>query len=302
MKIAVFLNLVRWKNLLLITYVFILLKFQFFKVFNTKTNLTDFQFFLLLFSVLAIMAAGYIINDIFDIKTDEINKPNKVIVSRLISVEKAQNWYKILNVIGIGLGIILCLKIEKPTYSFIFICASLLLYYYSKKLKKIPFIGNLTIAFLISFSIFILAIFEMNVVEKSEINNFSFYSILILSGFAFIINIIREIVKDIEDVNGDNTLNLKTLPIIFGRKRIQYLASIFCLIPIGFLAYIILIFNETYKFLTIYLLFFSLIPLLYIFIKLRSVKKKKEFHQLSSLLKIIMFLGINSLLILSIFN
>ena len=156
MAILAFFKLIRWKNLLLIIYVQVLLKFLIFTSFNISTNLSFIQFIVLLISILLITSAGYIINDIYDLKTDLINKPKKVIVTKQFSIAKAQQLYLFLNASGIILGIGLSLNIEKPSYSFIFIGASLLLYYYSKKFKSKPLIGNLIISFLITISILIL--------------------------------------------------------------------------------------------------------------------------------------------------
>ena len=123
--------------------------------------------------------------------------------------------------------------------------------------------------------------------------------IFVLSFFAFILNLIREIIKDIEDVNGDKTLNLKTLPILIGRKRTQIITSYLCLIPIGLLLFLIYNYSSNYKLTMLYLLLATLIPLLIVAIKLQRAEKKSEFYKLSSLLKIIMFLGITVLLIIS---
>ena len=302
MSLTVYFKLIRWKNLLLVTYIFLIIKLLFFPSFYVETMLTGFQFFILLLSILLITAAGNIFNDIQDIKADLINEPQKVIVSKFVTVENAKRWYKITNTSGIVLGIALCLKIEKPTYSFFFIGAALLLYYYSIKLKSKPFIGNLVISFLIAFSILILGIFEIDFSVKNEYQNIAINIIIVLSIFAFTLNLIREIVKDIEDINGDNALNNKTLPIIFGINRIKVFSSFLCIIPIALIMLLIINYSHIYKITMLYLLFFSLIPLLYFLLKIRIAKKKKDFHKLSNLLKIIMFLGISSLIIFSIFH
>ena len=300
MVLATYFKLVRWKNLLLIVFVFFVLKFSFFSTLQIQTKLSIVDFLLLLLSVLAITAAGYIINDIFDVKTDLINKPTKVIVSQKISLETAKKWYKTTNTVGIVLGIALCIKISKPTHSFIFIGISLLLYYYSKKIKTTPFIGNFLVSLLIAFSVLIFPLFEIELIAKNNIQNLATQIIWMLFFFAFSLNLIREIVKDIEDVNGDYSLKMNTLPILLGSLRTRSLVLFLCIVPIGLLLFIILKYSSIYKFTVLYLLLFVLMPLLYFTVKLRSAKKKTEFHKLSQLLKIIMLLGINSLLIFSI--
>lgn len=300
MKLAVFLRLIRWKNLLLIIYLQILLKFSLFSAFELDTNLSVFQFVVLLSSLILITAAGYIINDIFDLKSDLINKPQKVIVTNLFSVETSQRLYLINNTLGIVLGIGLSLSVQKPTYAFIFIGASLLLYFYSKKLKSKALIGNVIVSFLVTLSVLILYIFDLNFTVQNKAQQLAVYVILLLSGFAFFINLVREIVKDIEDVNGDYNLKMNTLPILLGVSRAKKIAAFLCLFPLGLLLFVIIKYASIYKYMVLFLLIFTFIPLVYVTIKLTSAKTKKDFKRLSVFLKILMFLGINALLLFSL--
>jgi len=301
MILVTYLKLIRWKNLLLIVYVFLSFKLFLFSSLNITTKLTLTQFIILLLSVLFITAAGNIINDIYDIKSDAINKPNKVVVDQIITIETAKQWYKITNALGLILGIALCLNIGNPSYSFIFITTVLLLYYYSKKLKSLPIIGNIVVSFLIAICVLILPFFDLDFSVKNSNKNLVIGIIKVLILFAFSLNLIREIIKDIQDVNGDYHLNMNTLPILIGRIRAQKLASFLCVIPIALLFYIIINFSIQYKITVLYLLLFTLVPLIYVALKLNVTKKKNELHRLSSMLKIIMLLGISSMLIFSIF-
>lgn len=300
MKLAAFFRLIRWKNLLLLLYIQLLIKFLFFTTFNATTNLSVFQFFILVFAILLVTAAGYILNDIIDLKTDLINKPHKVIVANFFTIESTQRLYLITNTLGIVLGICLSLSVQKPTFSFIFIGASLLLYFYSKKLKSKPLIGNITVSFLVATSIIALLLFDINYGIQNNTQQLVIHVTLLLSFFAFLINMVREVVKDIEDVNGDYSLNMRTLPILLGVSRAKKTATVLCLFPIGLLLFILLKFASEYKFTVLYLGLFTLLPLLYVALKLLSAKTKKDFKKLSVLLKLIMFLGINSLLIFSL--
>lgn len=300
MKLAAFLRLIRWKNLLLIIYLQILLKFLLFSEFELITNLSVFQFITLVFSIILITAAGYIINDIYDLKADLINKPKKVIVSRQFTVETAYRLYLITNTLGIVLGIGLSLSVQKPTDAFIFIGASLLLYFYAKKLKSKPLIGNIVVSFLVTLSVIILCIFDLNLALQNEAQQLVIYVILLLTGFAFFINLVREIVKDIEDINGDYNLKMNTLPILLGVSRTKKIAAFLCLFPLGLLLFIVVKYSSIYKFIVLYLLLFTFVPLLYVALKLLSAKTKKDFKKLSIFLKLIMFLGINALLLFSL--
>ncbi len=296
MQLVTFFKLIRWKNILLLIYVQLLLKLLLFPSFKIDTNLNYFQFS----SIVLIASAGYIINGIFDVKTDTINKPKKVIITKQITIEKAKQWYLMVNTLGIFTGIILSLNIQKPTFSFLFIFASLLLYYYSKKYKPKPLIGNLIVSFLIAFSIIILYLFELSETTQSNSQELVKNIILSIALFSFFINLIREIVKDIEDINGDYNLNMRTLPIVIGVKRTKYLAAILCVIPISLLLFVLVKYTAEFRFTILYLLFFVLLPLLYVALKLRIAKTKKDFYKLSAILKIIMFLGINSIILISI--
>ena len=300
MHIAAFFRLIRWKNLLFILYAQLLIKFLFFPSFNIITILSIFQFSILLIAIILISGAGYIINNIEDLKTDLVNEPEKVVISKQISVDRAKQLYLILNTFGIVFGLGLCLNIQKPSFSFIFIGTSLLLYYYSKKLKSKAFIGNFIVSLLVAISMLLLGLLDLNQAFQNDTQSFALTVLLFLSCFAFLLNLIREIVKDIEDVNGDYTLNMRTLPIVFGRNRIKRLASVLCIIPIIFLLYIIINYSNEYKYTSLYLLLFSLLPTIYVALKLLSAESIIDFRKLSVVLKIIMFLGVNALIILSI--
>ncbi|SNR33652.1 4-hydroxybenzoate polyprenyltransferase [Lutibacter agarilyticus] len=302
MKLSVYFKLIRWRNLFLIAYVFILLKYILFPSFNLNTLLSNFQFSILLISVLLITAAGYIINDIFDIKADKINKPTKVIVSTKITVEQAKAWYKITNAFGIILGVLLAINIQKPSYSFLFIGTSILLYYYSKQLKKTPFIGNLAVAFSIALSILLVPLFEIDFTIQNKSQLIIIQFIILLSLFAFVLNLTREIVKDIIDINGDYNLKNNTLPIVIGRKRARNFALTLCSFTLLSLLYFTLHFSKQYKFTLLYLVVFIVLPMLYISVKLNASKTKKQFQKISTLLKVCMFLGINSIIIFSILH
>lgn len=294
MNLIVFLRFIRYKNLLLICYVFFLINFYLFPSFQVSLSLTKLHFFILLFSTLLITSAGYIINDIFDIEADKINKPKKVIVSNIISVEKAKKIYLFINTFGIVLGVILCLQIEKPNLVFIFIAIPLLLYYYSKNFQNKAFIGNLIVSILISFSIYMLVLFE-----TGSTNNSVYYVVLALSIFSFFLNLSREIIKDIIDVKGDFNQGLKTLPIILGIKRSSYIAALFTIIPTLFLVALIINITGELKITRVFLLLTCLIPLLYINTKLLKKPSHKTFIMVSSILKLIMFFGITSILLIS---
>ncbi|WP_111707545.1 UbiA family prenyltransferase [Lutibacter citreus] len=283
------------KNVILVAYTFFLIRFQLFNYYSIETNLSYIQFYQLLISVLFITTGGYLINDINNNKIDKINKPKEQTVSNLVSLEKAKRWYLYINSIGLILGIQLCLTISKPSLSILFIGASLLLYYYSKKFKGIPFLGNFIISILLSLSLSLLVFFDINYSNNNINNQTVTFIISILIVFVFFLNLIREIIKDIENINKDNQLNLNTLPLVFGRNRIKYLASYLCFPPIFMTLIFVWNYSEINLYFSLFLLIFIGIPLIYVSLKLRLINSQKKFHKLNTILKVIIFLAISSI-------
>tara|TARA_R110001599_G_scaffold45867_3_gene135185 strand:- start:1471 stop:2349 length:879 start_codon:yes stop_codon:yes gene_type:complete len=270
--------------------------------------ISDFQFILLVISILCITAGGYIINDIFDIKADKINKPTKVYIENTISKKNAFLAYILLSLLGLVLGIYASYIKENISYSIFFISTIILLYWYSKSLKRIAVIGNLVIAFLTALTIFIVFVFEIkntntafNLVEA--ISNFFIsisitISIFIYIIFAFFMTFIREVIKDIEDVKGDYALQMKTLPILIGVKRTKNIALLIASLVFVFILFILKEELLQLPILLWYTILFIILPFTWFLYKLYNSKTKKEFHLLSNLLKIIMFFGVLSMLLI----
>lgn len=298
-----FLKLIRYKNLLMVLLTLVLTKYALIHSFIPLSYLTNFQFLILAISILCITAAGYIINDVFDIQVDKINKPSKVVINQNISIKSAKISYYILTITGVILGILLSLKKEEPFLSIIFIATSIGLFSYSKYLKRIPLIGNLIIALLIGISIFTIVLFEFAQVKQVENIHDSFYQInafiavFIYTLFSFLTTLIREIIKDIEDIKGDYAFNMKTLPIIIGINRCKKVAFFLASILFVFLIYIIKEEVSNYTYLFLYSILCIIIPVIWLLYKLWNAKTNKHYHQLSNLLKTIMLLGILSMIL-----
>lgn len=295
-----FLKLIRYKNLLFLVLIQVLIKYGLFDAYRLETTLTDFHFFLLLIATVCIAAGGYIINDIFDIRIDTINKTQKVIINNHISEKSAYNYYLVFTASGVFLGFYLSNHIGVPGFAALFILIGALLYIYATFLKGILLLGNLVISLLISSSILIVGLFELfpnissqNILEYQEV-----FSILLkYAFFAFLLTLIREIVKDIEDVNGDKNDDLKTLPIVLGRKRAALFAFILAVITV--MVILFYMYDSLYKKIVAmaYFLIFIIGPLLYFCVQLFSAEKKESFRKLSTLLKFIMLFGILTLLL-----
>lgn len=294
------LNLIRYKNLLLIVLVQLLIRFALFEPFHIDVKLDTLGFFLLILTTICIAAAGNIINDIYDIETDTINKPHKVIVGKSISEQVAFNLFLTLNIIGVVLGFYLSHSVGKSPFFTIFVLISATLYFYASFLKHKPLIGNIVISVLVAMSIMIVGIFDLipAITEINRRTQITFFKILVdYAVFAFLINLVRELIKDIEDIDGDYNAQMNTLPIAIGRDRARYVAFFISLLPILAVIYYVVTYLYKQQIAIGYFLIFVLGPLIYSSIKIYNATTKKQFHHISTGYKIIMLLGMLSLLL-----
>lgn len=240
-------------------------------------TLNDFKLFLLTVSTISIAAGGYIINDYYDVKIDYINKPDRVIIGKSITRRYAILFHVMLSSFGILIGLYLSWKIAAVNIVSVF-----LLWLYSNNLKRLPFVGNFTVAFLTGLSVFVVDLFYRT-------NN---SLVIIYALFAFFMTLVREVIKDIEDLKGDNSFGCKTLPIVWGIRKTKILIYIILTVFAG----VVIVLNQLYKALPFkYHLIFLFIPLLWLLYRLIGADMKKDFTRLSIFCKLIMILGILSM-------
>jgi len=295
MKITDFFIFIRWKNLLIVVLTQVLIKYVLFKKFDLSSSLNHVEFSLLVLSSICIAAAGYIINDIHDIKADTINKPNKLFVSKKITETKANNLYILLNSLGMLIGFYLSYMVDKVSFFAIFIIISLLLYNYATLLKKKLLLGNLVVSLVVFLSLVIVPLFDIvpaTNAYNSEQQYEAFYAVFVLACFAFLLTFLREIVKDAEDIKGDRKIQANTFPLRYGLKKTNQLLLILSFVSIIFVTYFAYNLIETKYFGGIYLIVLVVFPLLYFMNGIRLAKSKKDYHQSSGLLKVIILFGI----------
>lgn len=240
-------------------------------------TINDPKLFLITCSTVVIAAAGYIINDYYDVKIDYINKPERVIIGKTIKRRYAILYHVILSVAGIAMGTLVSLRAGALNFFSVF-----LLWWYSNNLKRLPFVGNFTVAILTA-----LAVLLVDFIYQAQ--NPLIY---IYSGFAFFMTLIREIIKDMEDLKGDNTFGCRTLPIVLGLRKTKQIIYII----LAVFAAIVIILEYFYKALPLkYYVLFLYIPLLLLIYWLIRADMKKDFTLLSSFCKVIMLLGILSM-------
>ncbi len=272
-------QLIRLQNLLIIFASQVFMKFSIIDDFQFQSFFFDITFLKISIGTTLITAAGYIINDYYDVKIDVINRPLSVVVERVISRKQAIIAHSFLSIIALLIGISVSIKIF-----IIFTLSSLLLWWYSNYLKKKPLWGNLSIAFLSATSVLVMAV----AYNKNTIPLY-FYSSLI-----FNITLIREVIKDMEDLNGDKVYGCKTLPIVFGIRKTK--AFILLLLFLFILLIIITpLYIESPLVYSLFLLLLLPILLKFIII-LPKADTIKQFHQLSTLCKWMMFIGVLSIL------
>ncbi len=299
-----FFKLIRWQNLIMIALVQYLIKYAlllpFFESYGVITTLKPLGFAILVIATVFIAAGGYIINDIYDIETDKVNKPGRLIINKQISEKNALTLFIILNVIGVGLGYYLSNGIGKSGFFVIFIIASALLYIYSSYLKQLLLVGNIVVSLTVSLSILLVGIFELlpAITDVNRSVQIMFFKIILdYAIFAFMINLVRELVKDIEDIDGDHKVGMQTLPIVIGRERANKVVFVLSLIPLFSVIYYVVthLFKQTA--IVGYFLVLVIAPLIYISIKLFSAEQNSQYKHISLMLKLVMLTGMLSMLL-----
>lgn len=283
-----FVTLIRPLNLIIMACMQAIILFSLgdksFLFYNTNKTIA-----LLLCTVFA-AAAGYIINDYFDVKIDRINKPGKVIISDHVKRRDAIIMHWALNVLAVLLGFSVNIKV-----GVLVLLTTVLLYKYSEHFKKQYFIGNFVVALLSAFSVIMVWLYLPQLhVDK----------VIAYASFAFVISLIREIIKDIEDQKGDERFNCLTMAIVLGMRKTKRLT----LIVIGLFSLILLYWAYsisavggyistigTGRIYFFYVFLFIIAPIIWFCIKLNMADTTKDFHQLSIFLKLLMLLGIGSM-------
>ncbi|MEI7508441.1 MAG: geranylgeranylglycerol-phosphate geranylgeranyltransferase [Flavobacterium sp.] len=299
-----FLHLIRYKNLLLLAVMQLIFRLGYLEQIKIPLSLFYWQYSLLILATLLIAAGGYVINDIFDQETDAINKPNKTIVGDYLSEAKAYNLYAALTIAGVGCGFILANSVAHPNFAIIFVLIATLLYFYASTLKQMALIGNIMAAALVAFSVIIIGVFDI-FPNTFDINrpqmSVAFAILMDYAKFAFIINLVREIVKDIQDIKGDKEQGMNTLPIAIGITKTNKIAFVLLLIPTLYLFYYLnnYLFANNLFYGILYMFVFVIAPMILGLVRLWNAKEADDYGQLSTLLKWVMFFGIVSVAVIT---
>ncbi|MBE9468075.1 MAG: geranylgeranylglycerol-phosphate geranylgeranyltransferase [Bacteroidetes bacterium] len=261
---------------------------------------SDFYFFLFVLSTVFLAAAGYVINDYFDRRIDLINRPNSVVVGKLIDRRYAMAIHTTLNFFAIAIGVYLSVKTHIYIVAIEYFVITGLFWFYSTTYKRQFLVGNILVSLMTAVAPIQVVLFDIVLLNRHYTNilhqynsNFYLISIWILgfAFFAFITNLIREIIKDAEDYEGDKTYKRKTIPIVWGEKTAKIIVVALSVITTALLIYIYIKYlndNITFWYFSLALI----IPFIYMIFKIIIAKSKKQYHFISQLLKVIMLAGV----------
>lgn len=302
-KVISFFKLIRWPNLLMIAFIQYVLRFFLIESLGIPHQLSNLGFFLLVLCSISAAAAGYIINDILDVNVDKVNKPNRVIIGNGLTVKSAWVAYVILNLLSVGCGYLVSASAGFSQLWLIPVLAIALLYLYSTDLKRRLILGNFIVSLLVALPIFLVALFDLLPavdVDTQDTIRPVVQVIMAYSAFAFWINFIREIVKDIEDSKGDSINDYQTLAIVLGATQTKYIITILSLALLAFTGfYTVYLFSSDWASASYILLFVDL-PLIWFLFQLWKAQVPIEFKKASTLLKLIMIAGILSIVVFTL--
>lgn len=309
-KLFAFFKLVRWPNLLITALMMSLVCHG---IMGVESSI---GFTLLIISMVFVVAGGYVINDIFDKDIDEFNKPDKLIVGKIFTERQCKVFYWTLTIIGLACSLaaslIICGRRFIPVFSFMPLLACLF-YSYSSRYKREPVIGNLIVSLSVALAVFlpwisqVLSMLgnEQMIMENQEWMRVTLRIVLIYTVFAFMMTLIREIVKDMEDVKGDGRFHCRTIPVVWGMKTAQIIVIALSFVTCLGISIIEEKLSNDFGFtITSYMLIASgfllfgcvLVANTYSLITDKRARNDKQFHIQSIVLKISMLIGVLSMI------
>jgi len=306
-----FLELIRWQNLLIIVITQLAMRYlvmdPILAALGFSLQLSILAFSMLVLATVCIAAAGYVINDYFDIKVDAINKPNRPLVVHQVTRRESIALHFILNTVGIVAGGYVAFSVHIMGLWLVFPLATGLLWFYSTTYKRQLLTGNFLVALLTAFVPFLVVVFELPLLYELYLPelkasgltlNVLTYWVGGFSFFAFLLTLIREIVKDMEDFEGDAVAGRNSLPLAFGMKSAKTVVLLLIGLNAIFLVYLFIskllyLPDGRVDYLSLgYLSFFVFIPSLWMMSLVYKAEAKADYGKISLLAKLIMLGGI----------
>jgi len=276
-----------------------------YNIFELTPAMSAWQVILLMLSTILVAAGGYVINDYYDLPIDLVNRPEKVIVSKTISDNTAFNYYTGLTAVGILSALAVALTLGNYALVILPIAIACLLWFYAQTFKRMFLVGNIIVSFCTAAVIFLLLLFEVdwaaNSIQMSpETNEILKYGLGYMV-FAFLMSMVREVVKDLQDKEGDEQFECRTLPVVWGLSGGKITAAIFLIAVmagIGKIQVALLSYSNYIPF--VYLLVFIQLPSVYILTQLFKAENSNDFKKISKWVKAIMLFGILTMIYIGI--
>lgn len=305
--LGAFFKLIRWPNLVFIAltqalFYYAIVAPSFSGMSYNWLRLDSSQLIYLIASSVLIAAAGYIINDYFDLNIDQVNKPEAIIIQKIIRRRWAIIWHLGLSLLGVLLAAYVGWRIKSALLPLANLSCVLLLWFYSTTFKKKLLIGNVVISLLTAWVIVVIYFCSINIwlIRDAEYDytvTRMFKFTAIYAGFAFIISLIREVVKDMEDIEGDERYGCRTMPIVWGIQASKIFVAVWLIV---LTASVITL--QVYAVLLgwwsgiVYSLLLIVLPLLFLLRDIYRAQSSADYHKLSTRIKLVMFTGILSML------
>jgi len=300
-----YIQLIRYKNLLFLAFIqFVMQQLviaPLLQKYGFEYITPDYSLLLLILATICIAAAGYVINDYFDIKIDRINKPDKQIVGVVITKQQAMLLHQLLTGIGVVCGLLFAFSLRSFTLAFLFIVVPGLLWFYSASYKRQFVTGNLIVALLAGLSVLVVGIAAVadlkhtyaDLVFQTTIPAEIYTWIGGFAVFSFLLTFVRELVKDMQDVEGDREMECRTVAIVWGENKTKLLIYSLVIIVIGLLLGVSIYYIPFENSLSFrYVLFGLILPMLAFCYLILKAKTIESLRSAASFLKYIMLLGV----------
>ena len=310
-----FLKLIRLQNLLIIAFTQYVVRWcLIYPILQSQSHyytliLTNLQFFFLVLSTVMVAAGGYIINDYFDVKIDKVNKPEHIVVGKGIKRRVAMGAHTIISILAVIVALFVAFSIGYWKLVFIHFICVMGLWFYSTTFKREFLIGNVIIAVFTALVPLIVGVYELILCYKVYYPIDSTIDLVIVwkwifgvAFFAFITTLLRELLKDMEDREGDMEYGCNTLPIVIGIPATKVIAVVITLVTMASLAYIQYLQTNIKDFIGFY--YFTIVlqlPLAILIFMTVNAKSKQAFHNAGNLAKVIMLLGVCYLMVFAYF-
>ncbi len=307
--IAAVFRMIRLINLLIVAVTQVLVRqcliVPLLKQVHMEPQLPPGSFVMLVLATVFITAGGYVINDYFDRKIDRVNKPGNQIVGALIYPRHAMAYHMVFTILGVILGTWVALKAGELYLSLVFFIVSGLLWFYSTSYKHELLLGNVMVALLTSLVPFIVLLFELPMLARAYGTNINYVLpvlmkwVLGFSLFAFLVNLIREIVKDSEDFEGDQAYGKKTIPVVWGMGAARSISLLLIALTVALFVIAWIMFVPDFTSL-VYFVVFIILPLVVTAILLVRETGTQAYHRASLWLKLIMLTGLGYMVIVNL--